>query len=168
MSVIDIKNTEVAFRDGSATANFLVVKIGDGNLTYTEKVNREYIRDRGNLDSVRNGDEEPLEVSMDFQWEFLTASVGEEATPSDVLKKQGEAASWVSSGADLCEPYCIDIIIEYEPGCSPTQNEQIILPEYRYESLSHDVRNGTVSTAGMCNITQATLARYAAVSTGLI
>lgn len=165
MSVIDIKNTEIAFRDG--TPNFLILKIGEGNLTYTEKVNREYIRDRGTLDSVRNGDEEPVEVSMDFQWEFLTEDSGD-PTPSDVLKKQGQASSWVTSGADACEPYCVDIIIEYEPGCSPTKSERIILPEYRYESLSHDLRNSTLSTSGMCNVTAATLARYDASDTGLI
>ena len=55
--------------------NSLSIKIGEGNLTYSEKRGVEFTRDRGILDTVRGADDEPLDVSMDATWEWIS-SVG--------------------------------------------------------------------------------------------
>jgi hypothetical protein len=134
----------------------LEIKIGTGNLTYDEKRTMDYTLNRGDLDTVREGDQVPMDVKFDFIWEFLTAP-GTDLTPTieDVLKKRGVAANWTSSSADPCEPYAVDIEIEYDPPCGGVQEEIIVLPDFRQESLAHDIKAATVAATGKCNATQA-------------
>lgn len=140
----------------------LSVKLGDGTLTYTENKEFDYILDKGVLDTVRQGDDQPMDISLDFVWEFITASSGGTPTVEDVLKKTGEASGWASSASDSCEPYAVDIEIEHVPPCSGEQREIITLPDFRYESLEHDPSEATISISGRCNATQATVVRSAA------
>jgi hypothetical protein len=161
MPVIDLKHAVIKLRDGDS--NELEIKIGDGSCTYSEKKNREYKLNRGLLDNVRDGDEAPVEVSFNFDWEWLKSSGAEDVTIEEALKKTGGAAAWVTSGTDPCEPYCVDILIENEAQCADgaTLDELIELKEFRYESLDHDAKGGTVSVSGKCNVTEATITRTA-------
>lgn len=160
MAQIDLKNAIIKIQDGATpTPNEMTIIIGEGNLSYTERVNREYVLDRGVIHGVRNGDEEPVDVSMDFMWEFIRAATGEPPTVEDALKKRGEASNWVSSGSDPCEPFCVDIVVIYTPPCAGVATETIILKEFRYEDLEHDLRGGTVSVSGKCNVREATVTR---------
>lgn len=163
MAQVDIKNATIKFKDGTTpTPKELEIKIGEGNVNWTETVNRDYKLDKGKLDTVRNGDEAPVTVSLDFQWEWLKASTGNPPTPVDVLKKRGEAAAWVSSSADACEPYAIDVEITIDPNCSDgSEYEVITFPDFRHESLDYDLREGTISCSGGCNVVEATVARVA-------
>lgn len=161
---IDLKYCTIYIKDGGvgSAQQSLEVKIGEGNLTYDEKKNMEYVRDRGNLDTVREGDKEPMDVRLDFTWEFLRAvSTTASGTPTieDALKKRGEASAWVSSSSDACEPYAVDIEVVYEPDCGGEAKETILLPDFRYTSLAHDLRAGTVSVTGQCNATDAVVSR---------
>lgn len=135
--------------------------IGTGNLTYTEKTNLEYIRERGLLDSVREGDEDPVDVSFDFQWEFLSSSTGGTETIEEAIKQTGNASDWVTSAVDTCEPYAVDITVKYAPPCGGIDDEYIVLPYFRKTQLQHDLRAGTVSCTGSCNIKQITPVRVA-------
>ena len=78
------------------------VTLGEGNLSYTEKRAMEYKLNRGLLNSVRKADEEPVDVSMDFQGDEVTAVTDDPPTPVEAIKKIGAAAAWVSAGADAC------------------------------------------------------------------
>lgn len=140
--------------------NTLEVKLGDGNFTHSEKKNMEYVKDKGLLDTVREGDQEPVDIKFDFTWEFLKA-VTSSGTPTveDVLKHSGEAASWVTSSDDPCEPFAIDLEIEYAPICDGVDPEYIRFNDFRYEELSHDMRQGQVSASGKANITQPQITR---------
>lgn len=140
--------------------NRMQVVIGEGNLTYDEKRPIQYMKDRGKLDTTRLGDEEPIDVRLDLRWEFLSTPIGA-TTPTieEALKQIGPAASWVSSSADPCEPFAVNLEIHYTPLCSDVEKELIVLPDYRYESLAHDAKAGTISTSGKCNATQATRTR---------
>jgi hypothetical protein len=138
----------------------LEIKVGEGNLTYDEKRNMEYKKDRGKLDTVRAGDEEPIDVRLDIQWEWLSAGGSDVfPTPEEVLKNEGLASTWLSSATDPCEPYAIDIVIDYDPDCSGVDGERITLSDYRWESLNHDLKAGTLATSGKCNVTRATKER---------
>lgn len=137
----------------------LEVKIGEGNCTYTEKRNMTYTRDRGTLDTVKEGDEEPMDVRIDATWEFLRSSTGQTPTIEDVLKQRGEASTWVSSSADPCEPYCVDIEILYQPPCGGEEDEKITLPDFRWEQIEHDLRQGQISVTGKCNAKEANITR---------
>lgn len=157
-AVIDLKKTTLTLQDGTGTPNTVAIKIGEGNLSWTEKKAREYIRDKGQIDSVRDGDEDPMEVRFDFMWEFL---LGDGTTTiEDALKKRGGASSWVSSDTvDACQPYAVDIKIFNNVGCDPTKDETVILPDFRYETLDHDLRAGQISCQGMCNALEPTTTR---------
>ena len=134
----------------------LAIKVGEGNLTFTENTPREYLKNRGLLDTVRNADEEPMDVSFDFVWEFLAGSLtGNTPTIKEVLKRQGKASTWVSTSSDLCEPYCTDIVIYYDPACGGENTERVDLKYFRSETLEHNLRDAQCSCTGKCNVTGA-------------
>lgn len=136
----------------------LIIKVGEGNATWTEKHAREYKLDRGELDDVRDGDQEPLELKIEMSWEFLKAQTDEPPTPVDVLKKTGQASAWITSDPDTCKPYSIDVEIEYVPPC--TGNTEIYLfPYFRYEQLDFDLKAATISMSGKCNVLEPTITR---------
>jgi len=138
----------------------LEIKVGEGNLNYDETKTREYLLNRGLLDTVRNADETPMDISFDFVWEFITAVTGSAIpTLEDVLKQRGEAADWVTTSSDACEPYCVDIEINYDPGCGGNNTELILLEQFRYETLPHNLGDAQVSCTGKCNVTEATVTR---------
>jgi hypothetical protein len=133
----------------------LEVTIGDGNLTFDEKRALEYKKDRGRLDVVRLGDEEPVDVNFQFAWTYLSsASTDTIPTVEEALTQTGGAADWLSTGID-CEPYAVDIIMINTPtGCGATDepSEVITLPDFRHTSLAHDPKAGTVTCQGTCNV----------------
>lgn len=132
--------------------NILKMKIGEGNITFEEKRNIEYVREKRQvaLGFVKTGDDEPMDVSIDLIWEFLSSDTGEPPTPEEAFNGIGGAANWVTAGADPCEPYAVNIEIVYTPPCSGVDAEVILLEEYRWESLSHDAKAGTMSSKGKC------------------
>lgn len=139
----------------------LEVKLGEGSLNYTERREIEYRLNRGVIDEVREGNQVPVEVSMDFNWEYITATDDGAPTIEDALKNTGGASHWVSSDSDQCRPYAVDIYIEYEPSCGNQSdiNEIILLSDFRWEELAHNGQEGTISCTGRCNITTATAIR---------
>ena len=161
---IDLKRAVIILKDGGVGTDqqTLEVTIGQGNLTYTERRNIEYILDRGQLDDVREGDEVPVDVNMDFIWDYITGGSATGAIPTieDVLKQEGAAADWVSTDADTCRPYAVDIEITYTPvPASCGDVEVITLQDFRHEELAHDLRAGTVAASGRCNVTKAQAVR---------
>jgi hypothetical protein len=143
--------------------NSINIKIGEGTLTYSEKRPVEFTRDRGTLDTVREADEEPMDVSIDATWEFITAETSS-GTPTieDALKQKGEASAWVSTANDQCQPYCVTIEIHNAPNCTGTDDEFITLEEFYYETGDHDLREGTMNFSGRCNRKEATVRRVTA------
>ncbi|GMU26125.1 MAG: hypothetical protein AMXMBFR16_10300 [Candidatus Uhrbacteria bacterium] len=137
----------------------LTIKIGEGNLTYTESKEYQYLLDRGDLDTVREGDAQPLEVSLEFVYEFVTTGTNEAVTPVDALKQSGGANEWVSASSDLCEPYCVDVVVLHDPPCGTAQNETTTLPDFRYESLEFNLSDATIAVSGRCNVVSASIAR---------
>lgn len=135
--------------------------IGEGNLTYSEKRTFKYQLNRGRLDTVKEEDEQPMEIKLDFTWEFLTSNTGEIPTIEEVFKQTGNAADWVSTSEDPCEPYAVNIVITNIPPCEDVPHEEIILPDFRWEDLSHDAKQSTVSVTGKCNATRAIVTRAA-------
>lgn len=139
---------------------FLAIRVGEGNLTWSEKKPREYKKDRGRLYQVRNADEEPMDVTMGFMYEYLTASSGDPPTPEDAIKKRGAAASWVSTSPDPCSPYSVNIRLDHQPaGCTATERERVVLPFFLYESLDHNPKDGTINVQGKCNAVEAVVTR---------
>lgn len=142
----------------------LKMKVGDGTMTYDEKRIVEYKKDRGILDTVRLGDQEPIDVKLDVRWEFLRSDASDPVTssipsPEEILKRTGAAASWTSSSADPCEPFAINLYVVYTPLCPNVKKETILLKDFRYEALNHDFKQGMLSCSGKCNVQDAIVTR---------
>ena len=144
----------VAATDNEAIAfqpNEIEVRIGDGNFSYDEKYPRKYVLNRQQLSTVKDDDEAPLDVTMDFVWDHITGSASDPPTVHEALKRTGNAAGWITSDPDTCQPYSVDLILLYTPDCA-VEPEQIVFPKFRYNTLSPDLKNGTVSCKGSCNV----------------
>jgi len=170
MTRIDLKDAVIKLKDGGGQE--LEIKIGEGNLTYSEKKSIKYMPDRGLLDDVVEGDEVPMDVSFSFIWQYLKGpsssstqpSTGAGAVPTieDALKQSGAALFWVSTDTDACRPYAVDIEITYAPTPSTCGDQEVILlADFRYEELNHDLRNASVACSGKCNATKAIINRTA-------
>jgi len=155
MPVIDLKKATIHIIDG--VDNEIEIRIGEGNLIWKETRNRQYILDRGRLYAVRESDETAIDVSFAFTWDWLRSD--DSVTIEEALKQVGAAEHWVTSGSDICEPYAVDIQIENNNGCDEILDERITLSEFRYESLDHDLKAGTVSVNGKCNRVAPTVVR---------
>ena len=141
--------------------HFIDINVAEGTISFVEKKDRVYVKNRGILGTVRNGDQQPMEVKFDILWAFLRGSStdtadssnpGAPVTPEDFLKQRGFAANYVSTDPDPCAPYCVDFEIKHNPPCANVQRETILAKTYRYEELSHDAKTGIISSSGKCNV----------------
>ena len=166
MSVIDLKNATIKVQDLNGLE--LEITVGEGNLNYTERRNIDYILDKGNLDDVREGDQVPVEVSLALTWEFYKgkgSSTDGTPTPIDCFKQNGNAAHWVSTDSDSCRPYAVDVVVDYDPACGTDGLREIItFTDFRYEEIAGDMRAGTFSINGKCNVTAPSVIRMDAGS----
>jgi len=137
----------------------LEVSIGEGNLTFTEAKEYEYLRDRGNLDTVKEGDEQPVEVTLEFVYDYVAATSGLAVTPVEAVKQIGEAADWITSATDQCEPYAVDIRAKHCVPCGTDEDEDVLLQDFRWESLDYDLAAATIAVSGRCNVSDATVSR---------
>jgi len=135
------------------------IQVGEGNLTWTEAKEYEYLRERGDLDTVKEADEQPVEMSMEFVYEYIKTQSGQTITPVDALKQQGEAAEWVSSSSDLCEPYCVDVLAKHCVPCGTDEDEDVLFTDFRYEGLDFDTGDATIAVSGRCNVSEPTVTR---------
>lgn len=159
MSKISLRDAIITFKD--AGANSIEIKVGDGNLTWEEARTVEYTNDRGILSERRLGDDVPMSVSLDMNWDYIKGlTAGSIPSPIDALKQLDHASTWVSTDTDLCQPYAIDIIVTYEPACTGTDTiETITLPKFTWESLSFDLDAGSIAVSGTCLATESTAVR---------
>ena len=139
----------VDLKDATITVNGVTVKIGEGNLTWTEHRPMTYVTDRGILDDVKAADEQPVDVKLDAMWEYIS-STGVD-TLEDAIK--GNLGS-TSSDPDTCRPFACDITIVFAPNCGTGMT--YLLPDYRWETLDYDPKAATISTTGKCNVTEVT------------
>jgi hypothetical protein len=140
----------------------LEIKVGDGNLTYTEHAEYQYLLDRGDLDSVREGNQVPMDVKVECVYEHITTGTSEQISPLDALKGKGAAAEWVSASADLCEPYCVHVLIRHTPPCGTSEREQTAFPMFRADSREINVKDATIAISGKCKATEPQVNRLAA------
>ena len=139
-------------------AQELEVSIGDGDRKYSENNQYKYDLDRGQLDTVRDGDEVPMDVNMNFTWAYTKSGTGEPISPEEAIKGIGAAAEWVSTGAP-CEPYAVDLEIRNVPKCAAQYKETYLFPMFRAEKRDHDFKNANVAVNGKCNATEPVITR---------
>lgn len=137
----------------------ITIAIGEGDLSWTEARELIYDLDRDILDTVRLGEDQPLEVELAFTFEYVTTESGQAITPVDALKRIGEATEWVSSSSDLCEPYAVDIYAVHCVPCGTDEDQDFLFSDFRYESLEYSVQDASIAVSGRCNVTDVTTTR---------
>lgn len=169
MPQIDLKDCRLYLRDGTSVSapfgpNEIEVTIGEGNLTYTKSREMIYQRDRGLLDQVKAGDQQPVQLSFDFRWEFLKGGNSPPfVTIEDALKQRGGAASWLSSDTDACQPYSVDLIFQRALQCGADQDEALRFAKFRFETLEHKSGDAQITCTGRANIVTPTALRGASM-----
>lgn len=160
--LINFKYANLKILDGTGSPLTYTVLFGEGNLSYDEQKNREFILDRGNLatGAVRDGDDVPCSVQIEGQWTEQRAVSGGPVTLEEALKKVGAAAAWVSVG-DVCEPYCVNLQFEYGAECAGTLGHRLTFGKFFYEQLSFDAKAGTMKISGKCKVVSPTIIRTA-------
>ncbi len=156
--VIDLKNATIKFKDGTGTPNYLTIKMDEGNLTYTRRRTVEVKRDRGELDYVKEGDKQPLQVSIEGRFAAIRSSSGDAITPIEFLEKEGAASAYVST-SPACEIDTIDIIVEMRYDCGTMEDELITFPKFAYEEYGGNFKDGVLSVSGICNVEKPTSVR---------
>lgn len=96
-------------------------------------------------------------LGFGFNTEQQTSGI---PTVEDALEQRGNAAVWISTSPDSCEPYCVDLELEYDAPCTPPRKEFATFPMFRYESIDHDPKASQISIAGKCNVVQAAIAEF--------
>jgi hypothetical protein len=129
----------------------LTIKIGDGDLRYTERDEFNYDLDRGELDTVRQGNDVPMEVVSNFVYEQITTGTSEDIAPMDAIKRRGGASEWVSAAADLCEPYAVDLLVVHTPPCGTAEAEFTLFPDLRSEQREVNFKESNIQITGRCN-----------------
>lgn len=157
MAQIDLRNATIRLADGGS--NYIELKIAEGNLEYTEKREIDFVKSRGVLDTVRQNEDQPVEISTQFIWDFIYGGSTSEVTIEDSLKQRGNAAGWVSASPDAKAPYCVNVEIIYIPVCPDVKSETLVLGQFHYIELAHSLKDGTVALKGNCNTTEAVSTR---------
>ncbi len=135
------------------------IKLGEGDVKWTEKNEFTYDLDRGNLDGVRKANEVPMDVSFNFIFDHVKSGTGEAITPMEAIKGIGAASEWVTSASDKCEPYAVDIIVIDTPPCHPENRETIMFPDFRSESREASFKDASISISGRCNAQEPVITR---------
>lgn len=130
----------------------LTIKIGDGDLTYTEHSNYHYDLDRGQLDTVRTADDAPMDVALNFVYEHITSGTNEVIAPMDAIKRRNGASDWLNAADDLCEPYAIDLLVVHTPPCGTAEKEFTLFPDFRSEQRDVSFKDSNIKVTGKCNI----------------
>jgi hypothetical protein len=132
--------------------NSIEITIGDGNMTWSEKSPVEFKKNRGILDEVRLADEEPMDVSFEFTFDFIKGDGTGTPTVGDALKRIGDASAWKNASLVACRPNCVNLAVTNNPeNCAGTDDEVTEIHEFYNETLDPDPSGGQVSAAGRAN-----------------
>lgn len=140
------------------------VKVGEGNIEHTKNKDPQIDTDRGALDGARTGNEQPMDVSFAFVYDWLRSSTTDDPTADEVLEREGEAADWSNAAADECEPYQVTLKVIDAPDCGTEQAEIIIYPYFLPQTINASVEAASVSVTGVCVATKPIVRRVANVS----
>lgn len=139
-------------RTSTISVGGIEVEIGEGNLTYSEKRPLEYVTNGNEISEVREADEEALDLKIDFTWKRVADSF---EGLIDMIDNRSETQT--SSDAIECRPYAVDVKLRYPVACTIPASKDINFDDFRYETLDYDIKAGTISVSGKCNISYPTI-----------
>ena len=100
-----------------------------------------------------------MDVKLDAVYEHITSGTSDNVCPMDALKGHNSAVEWVSSAPDACEPYCVDVLVDYNPPCAPVNRETTVFPMFRAETREINYSAATIVFTGKCMAKEPTVYR---------
>ncbi len=156
----NLRDATLKIVDGTAdTPLYLEIPIMDGDLSWSEKHPTMIVKNRGKIDSRKEGDEEAMEVSFSFLFEQYQFATGEATGVSvhDALYGTGgaaaEGAAWVST--DSCGPYAIDLEFTIANPCADGEAEVLTFPKFHADKFDFK----EASEANKCTVSGSSLAQ---------
>jgi hypothetical protein len=123
--------------------NSVTVKIGRGTFSWIEKRDVKYTRNKGQLLEVMLADDPATEVTLSFNWEWLSNITG--ISLYQAIKC--EAPGWVTTG-DQCDPDCVDLRLTLTPENCGSVSEVIDFHQFRTDTRNPELREGRIYCKG--------------------
>jgi len=144
---VDLKDAVITVSDGSATPKTARLRIGDGGFTFKQGSEREYKLDAGKLWRVREGNEVPVEVTLDFVWLHMHTT---DVSFSDIILGKNGCVS--TDTVYPCDPYACDIDIDFTKACgNVTYFDNYKIANFRVEPQDYDPKESMVKVSGKAN-----------------
>jgi hypothetical protein len=141
----------------TVAAQEIEISVGDGDMKFSEANQYKYDLDRGQLDTVRTGDDVPMDLSINCTFSQIRSGTGEVITPIEALKGIDAAEEWVSSSSDACEPYAVDVVVVDTRPCGAENTRTYLFPDFRSEKRDYDIKGASIAISGKCNALEPTI-----------
>lgn len=159
----NLRDGELVVKDGTTpTANDITVALDEGDLGIDETLNTVNVLDRGSLDHMRQGDEEPVRVTFTLKFvEYLKQSGDSDPSVYEVLTQQGGAAAWASTNDDGGDVFTLTLEFTIASPTSGDQDETITLTKFHPTSISFKEGDeyNTLGVEGEAFITRPSVAK---------
>jgi hypothetical protein len=136
-STRNLRDGKVIIQDGSPSPKQLEIPIAEGDLAFTQKSPSFVVLNRGRIDSRKQGDETPLDVSFTGKFEQWSGNYGSTGlSPVDVMDGTQKAidAGWIST--DPCGPWAIDVLFQMQNPCNKAEFEQLTFRKVHFDEIA--------------------------------
>lgn len=165
MPTRNIRDGVLKIKDGDTEE--IEIKLVDSGLTWTEHDNKIYVLDRGVLDHMRQGDEQPVDIALNLKFVELIAHDSQAPTPYEAVKAVGAAASWVSTNDDGGGVYTTNLEFTISNPDPSAQDELITFAKFTPETpadFGEGDEHNTLVISGKAFITAPSAEKLAASS----
>ena len=104
--VRNLRDGQLVISDGTGTPLTLTLALDNGDLSWSSPESDVQIKDRGNLDHVRDGDQEAIELSFSSMWTNLVnaseagASAGSANVLYEMIENEGSTYTSVAQAGE--------------------------------------------------------------------
>ena len=135
------------------------IKIGDGNLTYTEHRDYQYLLDRGLLDTVREPKDVPMDVKLDAVYEHITSGTSDNVCPMERAEGAQQRGGMGQFGSRRLRAVLRGRAGGLQPALRPVNRETTVFPMFRAETREINYSAATIVFTGKCMAKEPTVYR---------
>ena len=132
----NLRDGQIQVKDGAGSPVTITLTLEKGDLKWARKQSPIQVNDRGALDHVRPGDQQPVALSFSIQVNRVHALTGS-ATLYNAFTKTGPASTWTSVGATH-EVYMVKVVFTVLDPTGGADNEVITFDRVFHEELSNE------------------------------
>lgn len=131
----NLRDGQITVRDGTATPLEVTLTLEMGDLEFEIVTENVQVKDRGNLDHVRPGDQMPSPLSFSVKLDRMHEA-SSPVTLYNALTATGAASSWVTVG-DAWEPYAVEVEFVVTDPAGGSDDETITFTKVFKESIKY-------------------------------